>query len=407
MMKDIRSYLSGLLMVLLLGSYVMADQELDYVKQAIAAKGAKWQAAETSVSKLSHEERKMKLGLVKGHMPDGPQLPAPDPSSVAALPGTVDWRNYNGGNWVTPVRNQGGCGSCWAFAATANLESATLIKNNTPGIDLDLAEQILVSCNGGGTCGGGWPATASEYIKNTGLPQEYCSSYTATDSACTSVCGNWQASAYKISSWSYVTQSAPTVDAIKNALSTYGPVNTIFDVYADFFYYSSGVYHYTTGAYQGGHAVLIVGYDDANQCFICKNSWGTGWGEAGFFRVGYSELNSVTRFGGYTIAYQTGSIPPPPPPPPTDTCSYSLSPTGTTYTSTGGTGNISVTAGSTCNWSASDSATWITVTSGSSGTGNGTLTYTVEPYTGKNPRNGSITVGGKVHSVKQNGTRRK
>ena len=79
------------------------------------------------------------------------------------------------------------------------------------------------------------------------------------------------------------------------------------EVYSDFFYYSTGVYHYTTGTYEGGHVILIVGYDDVNQYFICKNSWGTGWGERGFFRIAYSELNSVTQFGDYTIAYQDGS----------------------------------------------------------------------------------------------------
>ena len=405
MVKNVRLCLCGLLMVLLTGSYVMADQELEYVKQAIAAKGAKWHAAETSVSKLSHEERKMRLGVVKGHTPDTSPLAATAPSDVTALPPTLDWRNYNGGNWVTPVRNQGNCGSCWAFAVAANLESSTLIKNNTPGIDLDLTEQILVSCSGAGSCGGGWPASASDYIRNTGLPGESCYPYTASNGTCSSACANWQASAYKISGWSYVTTSSPTVDAIKNALSTYGPVNTQMQVYSDFFYYGSGIYHYATGTYQGGHAILIVGYDDANQCFICKNSWGTGWGEAGFFRIGYSELNSVTQFGDYTIAYQNGSTPPPPPPGPT--CSYSISPTSGTFSSSGGTGSFSVTAGSTCNWTASDSASWITITSGASGTGSGTVSYSVAPYTGKNARNGSITLAGQVHSVRQNGTKRK
>ena len=126
--------------------------------------------------------------------------------------------------------------------------------------------------------------------------------------------------------------TAPTVDAIKNALNTYGPVNTTMEVYSDFFYYSTGVYHYTTGTYEGGHAILIVGYDDANQYFICKNSWGTGWGEQGFFRIAYSELNSVTQFGDYTIAYQGGPAPPPP------SCTYSLSSTSADLCLPGGKG---------------------------------------------------------------------
>jgi hypothetical protein len=94
-----------------------------------------------------------------------------------------------------------------------------------------------------------------------------------------------------------------SVAAIKDALVNYGPLVTTFNVYADFFGYDGGIYSYTSGAYQGGHAVLIVGYDDANSCFIVKNSWGTWWGEAGFFRIAYSQLASPIYFGSGTLTY--------------------------------------------------------------------------------------------------------
>ena len=399
MAKIVRSVLCGLFVVLLAGSYAIANDELEYVKQAIAAKGGRWHAQENNVSRLSHEERRMKLGLIKTQMPDAPHVAAPaaSQSTVAAVPGTLDWRNYNGGNWVTPVRNQGNCGSCWAFATAANLESATLIKNGTPfvpGADLDLSEQILVSCGGAGSCSGGSPGAASNYIKNTGLPQESVYPYTATNGTCPS----WQAPAYKISGWSYVATTAPTVDAIKNALNTYGPVNTTMEVYSDFFYYTSGIYHYATGTYQGGHAVLIVGYNDNEQSFTVKNSWSTGWGEAGYFRIGYSELNSVTQFGDYTIAYQAGSAPPPPPP----SCTYSISTANASYPASGGKGNVSVTAGAGCGWTASaGSAGWVTITSGASGSGNGTVGYSVAPNTSTATRSANLTIAGKTFNVTQ------
>jgi C1A family cysteine protease len=76
------------------------------------------------------------------------------------------------------------------------------------------------------------------------------------------------------------------------------------NVYADFFSYVSGVYSYTKGTYQGGHAVLIVGYDHTYQYFIVKNSWGDDWGEAGYFKIAYSQLTNVVKFGQYTILYQ-------------------------------------------------------------------------------------------------------
>ncbi|HME43097.1 MAG TPA: C1 family peptidase [Syntrophorhabdales bacterium] len=398
MVKTMRLCLCGLFMILLAGSYVKADpQELNYVRQAIAAKGARWRAAETSVSKLSPEERRMRLGLVKSQMPNAPLLAAPAASSAAALPATFSWQNYNGQNFVTPVRNQGNCGSCWAFATTANLESVTLIKNGTPltttFTDFDLSEQALVSCGGAGSCSGGSPGSASNYIKNTGLPPESCDPYTATNGACPATC---QQPYYKIASWSYVTTTAPTVDAIKNALNTYGPLNTTMEVYNDFFYYSTGAYHYTSGNYAGAHAILIVGYDDSTQSFICKNSWGSGWGEQGFFNIAYSELTSVTQFGYYTIAYQAGSTPPP-------SCTYSVSQPTSSYDYTGGKGSSSVTTDSACTWTASASPGWITITAGKSGTGNGTVAFTVAANTTTATRTANLSIAGKTFTITQSG----
>jgi hypothetical protein len=81
------------------------------------------------------------------------------------------------------------------------------------------------------------------------------------------------------------------------------------DVYADFYYYSGGVYEYAYGSYQGGHAILIVGYTDDPQYsgggyFKVKNSWGSGWGASGYFNVAYAEIGSPVYFGEWTIAYQ-------------------------------------------------------------------------------------------------------
>ena len=76
---------------------------------------------------------------------------------------------------------------------------------------------------------------------------------------------------------------------MKEWLSNRGPLVTVFSVYSDFFYYQSGVYTHIAGDYVGGHCVCCVGYNDAQGCWICKNSWGGNWGEAGFFRIAYGE----------------------------------------------------------------------------------------------------------------------
>ena len=365
-------------------------QRLSEIHMAIEKKGAKWQAGETSMTRLSQEERQKRLGFTPPVLTGNEPRLSMEAAPIVGAPASLDWRS-NGGNFVTPVRDQGGCGSCWAFAATAALESNVLIGNHSPGIDLNLSEQVLVSCGSAGSCNGGSPAGSAQFFQSTGIPLETCYPYTATNGSCSNACAGWQSSAYRISSWSYVTYNQATVEALKNALYTYGPLSTTFAVYNDFFSYSSGVYHYVTGGLAGYHAVLLVGYDDPGQYFIVKNSWGTWWGESGYFKIAYSELNSVVGFGDYTIAL-VGTAP---------TCSYSVSNvTPSSFAAAGGQGSASVTATAGCPWTASSNASWITISSGASGTGNGTVGFSVSQNTGDS-RIGTLTVAGQTVTIGQ------
>lgn len=375
-------------------SLSLAD-EVSQVRAAIAAKQANWQAGENSMTQLSPAERRARLGLKKQDLPVGAEMMVMAEPPIVGAPPSLDWRN-NSGNFVTPVRNQGGCGSCWAFATTAALESSVLRAENTPGIDLNLSEQVLISCgssggNDAGSCSGGYISYASDYIRNTGLPLETCYPYTGGDGSCGSACASYQTSTYQIVSWGYVTTTSPTVTAIRDALVSYGPLVTTMDVYEDFYSYSSGVYSYATGAYEGGHAVLIVGYSDAGQYFIVKNSWGASWGESGYFKIAYSELGTVVNFGDYTLRY-TGS-----------SCSYSLSPSSQSLSQPAGSGSVTVTTQSGCAWTAASNSGWITVTSGASGTGNGTVNYSVTQNTVAKSRTGTLTIAGKTFNVIQAG----
>jgi C1A family cysteine protease len=407
--KNVLSGFVILLAVVFAGSAAFAH-ELDDIRAAIHERGAHWVAGDTSISKLPHHERQLRLGHVKHRLTGDETLLTASGSTgsggAAAAYTSFDWSYPT--SYVTPVRNQGNCGSCWAFATTAALESYTLMKNSLPGQELNLAEQVMVSCGGAGSCGGGYIGTAANYIKNTGLPLETCYPYSATNGTCSTACYNWQANSYKITGWGYVATTAPTVDAIKNALVTYGPLVTTMDVYADFFSYHSGIYKYVSGAYQGGHAILIVGYDDTTQCFKVKNSWGTGWGEAGYFRIAYSEVTSVVGFGEYTIAYYQPTPPAPPPtppptPPPAPTCTYSISPASSSANWKGGSGNINVTAGSTCAWTATSDASWVTIATGKSGTGSGTVRYSVSSNWSTSSRSATVTAAGKSFKITQKG----
>jgi uncharacterized repeat protein (TIGR03803 family) len=213
-----------------------------------------------------------------------------------ALPSYWDWRQHNG---VTPVKNQGNCGSCWAFSTVGTMEAMILI---TSGTTTDLSEQQLVSCNTSGwSCDGGNYAFDMEI--SPGAMLESCFPYQAANVACQSGCPY----AYHLSSWGYVgnSSSVPSTTAIKNAIYTYGPISVCVAVDNYFQGYSGGVFN-NNSATSIDHAVVLVGWDDANGCWIMKNSWGTGWGESGYMRIAYG-CDQI----GYSAAYAVWELPEP------------------------------------------------------------------------------------------------
>ena len=204
-----------------------------------------------------------------------------------------DWR-YMGG--VTPVKAQGNCGSCWDFAATGAFESSVIINT---GLELDLSEQQVLSCNtGGSSCNGGWMEDAYAVFAGYGAVLESCMPYQADDTVpCTQ--HNCEPAVW-VASWQDIPNN---VSSIKNALLT-GPVSTTFMVWSDFHW--NCYWHDDTGDLN--HAVVIVGWDD-NMCggqgaWIVKNSWGTGWGDNGYFYMPYGSCG----IGRYTELPYTGSV---------------------------------------------------------------------------------------------------
>ncbi len=209
----------------------------------------------------------------------------------AAAPAKFDWRNAPGGNYVSPIKDQAGCGSCVAFGAVAVLESMVRIAAKEPNMLADLSEADLFFCygpgHGAGPCpeGGWWPDDAFAGMQR-GVVDEANYHYTDVDQPCRRG-SDWKTRLTKYSHWT----TKSSIAAMKSYLSTTGPMTACFTIYEDFFYYyTSGVYTYhekTSGDVIGGHCVQIIGYDDAKKCWIAKNSWGKWWGEDGFFRIAY------------------------------------------------------------------------------------------------------------------------
>ncbi len=229
-------------------------------------------------------------GLVK---PDGLEETATlrKLGNLQTLPSSFDWRSVG----LPPVRNQGGCGSCWAFGTVGPLESQIMIQSGTA---VDLSEQYLVSCNTEGMdcVDGGW--FAHDYHEwrippgetEAGAVLEADFPYTASDAPCNSPYDH----AYRIDDWAYVAGSSPSVADIKQAIYQYGPVGAAVAVGPAFQGYSAGVFDNDESAIGLNHAIVLVGWDDAYSwdgdtygVWILRNSWGSGWGDGGYMYITY------------------------------------------------------------------------------------------------------------------------
>lgn len=234
--------------------------------------------------------------------------PSPRPSRpslknfLSLLPEEFDWRNASGIDYVSPVRNQGSCGSCYAFSSLGMLESRLRIMTNNT-VQVVFSPQDVVSCSEYSQgCDGGFPyVIAGKYAQDFGVIPEGCYPYEGRDDQCSAK----ECKRYYVADYKYVggffggcNEELMRLDLIRN-----GPVTVAMEVYDDFMLYSGGIYHHVNIAtgfnpfHLVNHGVLIVGYGISNETgekfWIVKNSWGPAWGEAGYFRIrrGSNECN--------------------------------------------------------------------------------------------------------------------
>jgi C1A family cysteine protease len=282
-----------------------APIDLARLREELQRENAPWQMSYTSMTALTEEEREIRLGVPPSPGLDTDDLEADREVAVAAAeearaeevgaPVRFDLRNVGGVNYSTPVKDQGGCGSCVAFGVAATMEAVARYTRGAPSLPLDLSEAHLFYCHGraaGARCNTGWwPEQGFNACRTTGITFEDYYPYTAGDQDCTGLNADWPNRLAKVTNWAFLNGNAASM---KQYIATYGAVEACLDVYQDFFSYSSGIYRHVSGGYAGGHCVSLIGYDDAAGCWIAKNSWGTAWGEAGYFRIAYGECRIET-----------------------------------------------------------------------------------------------------------------
>ncbi|KAG0543888.1 hypothetical protein BDA96_02G227700 [Sorghum bicolor] len=204
-------------------------------------------------------------------------------AAAVALPKTKDWREDG---IVSPVKNQGHCGSCWTFSTTGALEAAYTQATGKP---ISLSEQQLVDCgkpfNNFG-CNGGLPSQAFEYIKyNGGLDTEESYPYKGVNGIC-----DFKAENVGVKVLDSVNITLGAEDELKDAVALVRPVSVAFQVVNGFRQYKSGVYTSDSCGntpMDVNHAVLAVGYGVENGVpyWLIKNSWGADWGDKGYFKM--------------------------------------------------------------------------------------------------------------------------
>lgn len=222
---------------------------------------------------------------------------------------------------VHAVGDQGTCGACWAFAVSTVLSDRLCLASPSNNINVQLSPQNMINCDlVDQGCGGGYLDYPWTYTETMGLPSEACQPYSSSFGAvgtCSSRCndGTTPTLYYSIPNSARIFTDPAS---IKAEILAYGPVEAAMSVYYDFFQYSSGIYYYTGGDYQGAHVVKLIGWDFdpvIGNYWIAQNSWGVNWGERGYFKIKEGEVGiDSSAIAGMAL------VPPPPPPPPPPPC---------------------------------------------------------------------------------------
>ncbi len=280
--------------------------KINEFSQYIEQNNLSWEAGETSISKLSYEEKKKLFPLSEDN--EEKELPNlqgfeyyaggtfevagnSDSEASSDLPSSFDWRDRHGENWLTGIRDQGQCGSCWAFGATAAVEAVTNLYFNRH-LDKDLSEQQLVSCevpfykDG---CRGWYPSLALDSYTSPpagelppspkGITKESCFEYEAESVSCSNMCNNWADSRVRIKDRAGPFWFADE-EAMKKKIIESGPLSAAVP--------------------EWNHAMAVVGWEttsNGDTAWIFKNNWGKQWGENGYGKMDGDTMKQMDWYG--------------------------------------------------------------------------------------------------------------
>ncbi len=251
---------------------------------------AEWERGETSMTRLPQEVKDRLLNNELNLEPLMKYATKPQdrkPVLKEDFPTKWNWHDAEGKDWMSPVRDQAGCGSCWTFGTLAALEAHINIYKEDPDFDYDLSEQFMVSCGAGSCEGGGMSEEVLGYLRINGIPDELCYPYMAEEGVCEDACEDYEERLVKIHDWGIML--SPTEEELKAELMK-GPLPVTMRVMQDLYSYKRGVYmgftdECTLFKNPPNHIVALVGWDDDHNSWIAKNSWGYDWGQDGYFEI--------------------------------------------------------------------------------------------------------------------------
>ncbi|XP_036416718.1 dipeptidyl peptidase 1 [Colossoma macropomum] len=275
----------------------MYKYDLDFVERINSVQKSWRAAAYWEHETFTIQQLIQRAGGRSSHVPQRVR-PAPVTAEMlkmaAGLPEHWDWRDVNGVSYVSPVRNQASCGSCYSFASMGMLEARIRILTNNSDSPVFSPQQVVSCSQYSQGCDGGFPYLIGKYIQDFGIVEEKCFPYTARDSPCKvpAECARYYTSDYHYVGGFYggCSETAMMLELVRD-----GPLGVALEVYPDFMHYKEGIYHHTglrdtVNPFEvTNHAVLLVGYGRCHKTgekyWIVKNSWGSGWGENGYFRI--------------------------------------------------------------------------------------------------------------------------